>query len=72
MAFKGRDPVRSKSAINYNTTEQINTITEVALFHYQIGKDITVQIAEFLQVAGIINKTLNPSQVQKPHQTENM
>ena len=36
-----------------------------------MGKDITVKIAEFLQVAGIINKTLNPSQVQKPHQIEN-
>jgi len=32
---------------------------------------ITVKTAEFLQVGGII-KTLNPSEAQKPHQTENM
>jgi hypothetical protein len=32
---------------------------------YQNKKNITVKISKFLQIAGIINRTLKPSQVQK-------
>jgi hypothetical protein len=32
---------------------------------YQNEKDVIVQVSKFLQIMGIINKTLKPSQVQK-------
>jgi hypothetical protein len=34
-------------------------------FSYQNETDITVNVSEFLQVTGIMNRTLKPSQVQK-------
>jgi hypothetical protein len=59
MAFKTRDPVRSKVVINNNIIEQINTSTYLGCsISYQNEK-----ISEFLQIMEIINVTLK--QVQK-------
>lgn len=61
MAFKRRDPVRSKIVINNNIIEQINTSTYLGCsISYQNEK-----ISEFLQIMEIINVTLK--QVQKPN-----
>ena len=66
VAFKGRDPVRSKITINNNVIEQINTFHDLGCsISYQNEKYITVKISTFLQITGIINRTLKPSQVQK-------
>jgi hypothetical protein len=55
VAFTRRDPVRSKIVIsNYRTSEH---------FSYQNETDITVNISKFLEVTGIIYRTLKPSQV---------
>jgi hypothetical protein len=61
-AFKGRDPVRSEIVINNNIIiVQINTVTYLCCFvSYQNDNDITVKMSNFLQITGIINRTLNP------------
>jgi hypothetical protein len=67
MAFKGRDPVRSKIAINDNIIEHINTFTYPDWsISYRNEKGLTVKISTFLPITGIINRDLNPSPVQKP------
>jgi len=66
MACKGRDTVRNKIVTNNNTKQKINTFSYLGCsISYQNDKDITVNISKFLQVMGIINRTLKPSQVQK-------
>ena len=66
MAFKGRNPVRSKIVINNDIIEQINTFNYLGCsISYQNETDITNKTTKFLQIIGIINKTFKPSQVQK-------
>ena len=66
MAFEGRDPVRSKMAINNNIVEQINTFSQLGCpILYQHEKIITVKVTIFIQIMGIIIKCLRPSQAQE-------
>jgi hypothetical protein len=59
MAFKGRDPVRSKIVINNNIIQQINTFTYLGCsISYQNEKDITVKTSKFPQITVITNITL--------------
>ena len=61
MAFRGTDSVRSKIVVNNNIIEQINTFTYLCCFvSYRNDKYVTVKISKFLQIIGIINRTLNP------------
>jgi hypothetical protein len=56
IALKGRDPVRSKTVINNNNTEQINISSYLGCsISYQNENNITVKISKFLQITGIIN-----------------
>ena len=49
-----------------NIVEHINTYSyHGCSMSYQNKKDITVKISKFLQISGIINVSLKPSQVQK-------
>jgi len=61
MAFKGRDPVRSKIVMNNNIIEKKTLqISNVALFHTRMKKDITVRVSKFLHVTGLTEfKTLS-------------
>ena len=60
------DPVRNKTVINGNTTEQISTFIYLCCsISQQNEKDNTVKISKFLQITEIINRTLKSSQVQK-------
>jgi hypothetical protein len=68
MAFKGRYPVRSKIVVdnnnnnNNNIVEQINTFSyPVDSISYQNEKYITIKISKFLQITGIIKRTLKTS-----------
>jgi hypothetical protein len=66
MAFKGRDPVRSKIVINNIKIEQINTFSyQGCSITYQNEEDGMVKISNFIMRTGIINRTLKPSQVKK-------
>jgi len=60
MALKERDMVRSKTVVNINVLEEINTsfIYMGCSISYQKEKDITVKITQFMQITGIINVTL--------------
>ena len=58
MAFKGRDPVRSKIVTNNNIVEQIDTFSFLGCFvSYKNDKDITVKLSKFPQIKGIVNRT---------------
>ena len=66
MAFKGKDLVRSQISINNNIIEQINTFNYPACpISYQNEKAVTVKLSIFLQITGIINRSLKSPQVQK-------
>jgi len=65
MAFKGRDPVRSKIVINNNIIEPINTFDYLGCpIAYKNEKDVTLKIPKFLQITGIIHRILKSSQIQ--------
>jgi len=58
--------MRLKTVINNNITEQTNTfICLDSSISCQNEKDVTAKISNPLQITGIINRTLKPSQVQK-------
>jgi hypothetical protein len=59
-----KEGARSKILIN-NIIEQINTFNYLGCcIAYQTEINITIKISEFLEITGIINRTLKPSQVQ--------
>jgi hypothetical protein len=58
--------VRSKIAINDNIIVHVNTFTYPdCSISYRNENGVTVQISTFLHIAGIINRNLKPSTVQK-------
>jgi len=53
MTFRGTDPVRNKTVINNNITEQMNIFSYLdCSISYHNEKDITVKISEFLHIMG--------------------
>jgi len=57
MAFKGRDPARSKIAINYNIKEHIDTFTYPdCSISYRNEKCVPVKISTFLPITEIMNR----------------
>jgi hypothetical protein len=66
MAFKGREPVRSKICINNETLEQVNTVSYLGYYlSYEEGKDLNMKITNFLKITGIINHIFTPNLVSK-------
>jgi hypothetical protein len=66
MAFKGTEPIRSKSVIDNMILEQVNTFTYLdCTISYQEKKDIYFKITKFLQILGLLNNTLKPNLVQR-------
>jgi hypothetical protein len=55
--------------MNKNIIEQIEQISAFSCLScsisYQDVKDVAVRVSEFLEITGIISRTLKPSQVQK-------
>jgi hypothetical protein len=65
MAFKEGYRMQSKTVINNNYQEQINTLNYIGCsISYQNEKYIIAKISKLLQVMGIINITLKPSQAK--------
>jgi len=53
VVFKGTDPVRSKTVINNNITEKMNTFNYLdCSISYHNEKDFNVKISEFLHIMG--------------------
>jgi hypothetical protein len=64
MAFRGRDPIRSKIVFNNKITEQINTYDYLQC-SLSYEKEDTIKLSKFLQITGIFNQVLKLSKVQK-------
>jgi hypothetical protein len=66
MAFKGREPVRSKICINNKTLGQVNTFSYLGYYlSYEEEKDLNMKITNFLKITGIINHIFKPYLVSK-------
>jgi hypothetical protein len=66
MAFKGREPVRSKICMNNKTLEQVNTFNYLGYYlSYEEEKDLNTKITNLLKITGIINQIFKPNIVSK-------
>jgi hypothetical protein len=60
MAFKGRDPIRSKIVIENKILEQVNSFNYVGnLISYENEVDIDNKLNNYLRITGIINNVLD-------------
>lgn len=66
MAFKGKEPIRSRIVIGGKIVEQVNTFrylrNEIS-YHGEV--DVASKITKFLRVTGLINRTLKNNLVQR-------
>jgi len=61
MAFKGRDPVRTKIVIDNKIIEQVNLFDYLAnMVSYEGELDIGNKLNNFLNIAGILNDVFRP------------
>jgi hypothetical protein len=66
MAFKGKEPIRSKTVIGNKILEQVNIFTYLGCnMSYQEEKDIHSKFTKFLQILGLLNNTLKPHLVRR-------
>jgi hypothetical protein len=64
--FQGKDPVRCEIVISVYIVQYTNTGSYLdCSVSRQKEKNITVKISRFLQITGIVNRSLKRSQVQK-------
>jgi len=58
-AFKGRDPVRTKTVIDNKTIEQVNLFNYLGnMISYEGELDIDNKLNNFLKITGILNNVL--------------
>jgi hypothetical protein len=61
MAFKGRDPIRSKIAIDNKITEQVNSFNYLGnLISYETGMGIDAKLNAYLRITDIVNNVFRP------------
>jgi hypothetical protein len=61
MAFKGRDTVRTKIAIDNTIIEQVNFFNHlVNMISYEKELDIDNKLHNYLKITGIINNVFRP------------
>jgi len=64
MAFKGRDPVRTKIVIDNEITEKVNLFNYLGnMISYEGELDIENKLNNFLKITGVLNNVFRP---QKP------
>jgi len=63
MAFKGRDPVRTKIVRDNRILEQVNLFNYLGNIYYEGELDIDNKLNNFLKITGILNNVFGP---QKP------
>jgi hypothetical protein len=54
MAFKGRDPVRTKLVIDNNIIEQIKSCNYLGNISYERELDIEKKLNNYLKITGIL------------------
>ena len=66
MAFKGRDPVRTKIVIDNKIIEQVNSFNYSGnMISYEKEFDIDNKLRNYLKITGIINNVLRPKKTLK-------
>jgi len=64
MAFKGRDPLRTKTVIDDKIIEQVNSFNYLGnMISYEKELDIDNKLQNYLKITDIINNVFRP---QKP------
>jgi hypothetical protein len=70
LAFKGKDPVRSKVVIANKIIEQVNTFRYLGVdISYTREVDVGNKLHKFIKVTGAINRTLPANKVRKETRT---
>jgi hypothetical protein len=66
MAFKGRDPVRTKIVIDKKIIEQANSFNYLKnMISYEKELDIDNKLQNYLKITGIINNVFRPQKTLK-------
>jgi hypothetical protein len=66
MAFKGRDPTRSKIVIDNRIIEQVNSFNYLGnLIYYVNETDIDNKLNNYLRITDIINNVFRPKKTLK-------
>ena len=61
MAFKARDPVRTKTVIDNKIIEQVNLLNQLGnMISYEGELDIDNKLNNFLKITGILNNVFRP------------
>jgi len=64
MAFRGRDPVRTKIAIDNKIIEQVNSFNYLgSMISYGKELDIDDKLHNYLNITGILNKVYRPQKL---------
>jgi hypothetical protein len=65
MAFRGKEPKRSKIVIDNKSVELMNTFNYLGTsVSYENKKDIDSKISTFIKITGMINNIFKPSKVR--------
>jgi len=66
MAFKGRDPVRTKIVIENKIIEQVNMFNYLGnIISYEKELDIDNKLHNYLKITGILNNVFKPQKTLK-------
>ena len=61
MAFKGRDPVRTKIVIDHIIIEKVNSFNYLGnMISYEKELDIDNKLHDYLKIKGILNNVFRP------------
>ena len=65
MAFKGRDPVRTKIVIDNKIIEPVSSFNYLGNISYEKGLDIDNKLHNYLKITGILNNVFRPQKTLK-------
>jgi hypothetical protein len=69
MAFKGRDPVRTKIVIDNKIVEQVKLFNYLGNISYEREMDIDNKLNNYLKITGILNNVFRPQ--KNPEENKN-
>jgi hypothetical protein len=65
VAFKGRDPIRSKIVIDNKIIEQVNSFNYLGnLIFYQNEMDVDNKLNNYLRITGVIHTVFRPKKTR--------
>jgi hypothetical protein len=65
VAFKGRDPVRTKIVIDNKIIQQVNSFNYLGNISYETELDIDNKLYNYLKITGILNNVFRPQKTLK-------